>query len=237
MKQFVIIGAGGYAKEVMWITKDINKGAPTFDFPGFLDPLASGIAGRSLYGHPVFGGWDELPGCDELYFACGIGDPTSREKECIAAEARGLRPVSVIHPSVIVADEVTIGAGTVISPNSVLAPSCTLGRHCALNIGAVIGHDARLDDYCVISPGALVLGGAHLETKAFLGANSTVYLAVTMGESSLLGANSFLVTNLRAGTSALGIPATRLGAKPGAGICHNKEASSSLGKDPIHDAS
>ena len=136
MKQLVIIGAGGYAKEVLWIAKDINNGVPTFDFLGFVDPLAGHIAGRSLYGHPVLGGWDELPRRDELYFACGIGDPTSRETECLAAEARGLRPVSVIHPSVIVADEVTIGEGTVISPNSVLAPSCTLGRHCALNVGA-----------------------------------------------------------------------------------------------------
>lgn len=223
MKRLVILGAGGYAKEVLWIVNDINKVAPSFEFLGFIDPHAPRDRGRALYGGKVLGGWDDMPDSRGLHFACGIGAPDAREKECDEAERRGLTPVSVIHPSVIVADEVVIGEGTVISPNAVLAPSSRLGRHCSLNIGAVIGHDAQLGDFCVVSPGAQILGGARLEAKAFLGANSTVYLKAHMGTGSLLGANSFLMTNLGEGVSALGIPAKRFGTKPGAGICHNQE--------------
>jgi len=223
LKKVLIVGAGGYAKEILWVLDDLNRCRLEFECVGFVDPQDPGKKGKVLSGRPILGGWADISPTPELHFACGIGAPDAREKECSAAQQLGLKPISLIHPSAVIATDAEIGEGSVLAPTSVVAPTSRLGRHCALNVGAIVGHDAVLGDYCVLSPGAIVLGNARLEEKVFLGANSTVYLGRRMGKGALLAANSFLMTNLGSGKSALGTPATQFSIKTGAGICTNQE--------------
>jgi sugar O-acyltransferase (sialic acid O-acetyltransferase NeuD family) len=213
LKQLVILGAGGYAQELAWIVDDINSQMPTWDLIGYIEPRKQSKTGDRLhYDRPILGGWDDIAHDGDIYFACGIGSPASRELECREAERRGFLPASLIHPSVITARHVEIGDGTVIGARSILAPYAVLGRHCALNLGVIIGHNTRIGDFCVLSPGAQLLGAAQLENKVFLGANATVYLGRRVGTGSSVGANSFLVTHLGPGASVVGVPATRLAA-------------------------
>jgi sugar O-acyltransferase (sialic acid O-acetyltransferase NeuD family) len=224
VKKLVILGAGGYAQEVLWVVDDINERFPEFEFKGFVDPKAPQRKGQQLYGRPVIGGFEtarDLPG--DIYFCCGIGDPRSRMKECLAAEALGWKPVTLIHPSVIVAKFCRIGEGTVIGAGSILAPHATVGRHCAINNHAGVGHDSVLGDYVVLSPGSRISGNAKIEDLVLIGTNAVVYVGRTMGRGSLLGANSFLVTNLAAGRSAVGNPAKPFTSKVGGGICTHRE--------------
>jgi sugar O-acyltransferase (sialic acid O-acetyltransferase NeuD family) len=224
LKKLIIIGAGGYAQEVLWVVDEINEAKPTWEFYGFVDPGQPERRGQVLYDRPIIGGWDDIPANEELFFACGIGDPLVRRKECDEAERRGLRPATVVHPSVITARHVTVGEGSIIGPGCVLAPYSTTGKHCALNIGVTIGHNSRLGDFCVLSPGSQVLGSVDLGDQVFLGANATVYLGRKVGPRSTIGANSFLLTNLAEGVSVIGVPAARFSIATGAGICTNQEA-------------
>lgn len=209
MKNIIILGAGGYAQEVLWVVDDINSVLPTWDFIGFIDPIDPGRKGQLHYDRQVLGGWDDVSRQEEIYFACGIGSPESRAKECFEGERRGYRPATLIHPSVIAARHVQIGEGTVIGARCVLAPYAILGRHCALNIGVTVGHDSRMGDFCVLSPGAQLLGAAELSERVFLGANATVYPKRKVGAGSIIAANSFLLTNLGPGLSVIGVPAAR----------------------------
>lgn len=230
----MIVGAGGYAQEVLWVVDDINDHSPAWDFLGFIDPIHIERKGQTLYDRRILGGWDEVPKLGEIYFACGIGAPASRKKECIEAELRGYKPASLIHPSVIVARHVQIGGGTVIGAGSILAPYATLGRHCALNLGVTVGHNSRMGDFCVLSPGAQLLGNTTLDDQVFLGANATVYLGRRVGMGSIVGANSFLVTHLGPGRSVIGVPARQLSRADGSGICTAQEEK---GKRPFGEQS
>jgi sugar O-acyltransferase (sialic acid O-acetyltransferase NeuD family) len=209
LDQLVILGAGGYAQELLWIVDDINSISPTWDFVGFVDPKSKGYTGASLYDRPILGGWDDMPRGDQIHFACGIGSPGSRAAECIEAERRGYKPATLIHPSVISAKHVQIGDGTVIGAGCILAPYAVLGRHCALNLGVTIGHNSKTGDYCVFSPGTQLLGAAVLGDRVFVGANATVYQGRRVGAGAIIGANSFLLTNLEAGASVVGVPARK----------------------------
>lgn len=224
MKPIVILGSGGYAQEVLWVIDDINAKSPTWDFLGFVDPANPTRKGEYLYDRSILGGFDDamfLP--RGVYFACGIGDPESRFKECREAEERGWQATALIHPSVIVAKHVEIGLGTVIGAGSIIAPYAKIGRHCAINLHVTVGHDSLIGDFCVLSPGARISGGAVLEDRVFVGTNATVYLNRRVGTGASLGANSFLVTNLGAGLSAIGIPATPFTRALGSGICSVQE--------------
>jgi sugar O-acyltransferase (sialic acid O-acetyltransferase NeuD family) len=223
LKPLIILGAGGYAQELLWIVDDLNAQAPVWEFLGFVDPKAAGRKGQLLYDRPILGGWNDIPQLEDIHFACGIGSPSSRELECTEAERRGLKPATLVHPSVIAARHVQIGEGTVIGAGSILAPYAVLGRHCALNLGVTVGHNSVIGDYCVLSPGAQLLGAAKLGEKVFMGANATVYLGRKVGAGSIVGANSFLLTHLGPGASVIGVPAVRFSRADGSGICTAQE--------------
>jgi sugar O-acyltransferase (sialic acid O-acetyltransferase NeuD family) len=229
LKKIIILGAGGYAQEVLWVVDDINSVFPVWDFIGFIDSVSPGRKGQLHYDRPVLGGWDDVPWQEEIHFACGIGSPVVRANECLEAERRGYRPATLIHPSVIAARHVQIGEGTVIGARCVLAPYAILGRHCALNIGVTVGHNSRMGDFCVLSPGAQVLGSVELSERVFLGANATVYLKRKVGAGSIIGANSFLLTSLGPDSSVIGVPAARFSIADGNGICTAQEEKDSSG--------
>jgi sugar O-acyltransferase (sialic acid O-acetyltransferase NeuD family) len=210
LNQLIIIGAGGYAQEIVWIVDDINAQTSTWEILGYLDPHASARKGELHYDRPILGGWDDAPNSGLIHFACGIGTPASRASECAEAENRGYRPASLIHPSVIVARHVHVGEGTVIGAGCILAPYARLGRHCSLNLGVTVGHNSEIGDFCVLSPGAQLLGAAKLGDRVYLGANATVYQGRRVGTGSVVGANSFLLTNLGPNTSVVGVPAKKL---------------------------
>jgi sugar O-acyltransferase (sialic acid O-acetyltransferase NeuD family) len=206
LKSIVILGSGGYAQELAWILDDLNTSVPEWNFLGFVDPTDPGK--QEHYGHPVLGGYETVSGrFDQIFFACGIGAPAVRRKECQRAEEMGWLAVSLIHPSVIRARFVSIGDGSIIGPGSVIGPYVRIGRHCAVNVQTTIGHNASVGDFSVISPGARILGNVILEEQVFVGANASVYPKRRIGAGATLGANSFLLHNLAAGQSALGVPA------------------------------
>jgi sugar O-acyltransferase (sialic acid O-acetyltransferase NeuD family) len=207
LDRLIILGAGGYAQELVWIVDDLNAQRPTWDLLGYVDPKSQKRAGDLHYDRRVLGNWDDAQADRAIYFACGIGDPAARARECTEAERRGYKPATLIHPSVIVAKHVSIGAGSVIGAGCILAPYAALGRHCALNLGVTVGHNTMIGDYSVLSPGVQLLGEAQLGERVFLGANATIYPGRIVGAGSIVGANSFLLTNLAAGKSAIGVPA------------------------------
>ncbi|MCU1308715.1 MAG: epsM [Acidobacteriaceae bacterium] len=179
------------------------------DFLGFLDPAAPTKIGQTHYDRPILGGWEALQRLPrQLHFACGIGSPEVRRKECTEAERRGLQPATLVFPNAVLARHVDIGEGTVIGVGVVVGPCARLGRHCVINHQTTVGHDARLGDFCVVSPGARVLGNVVLGECVFIGTTATVFQGRCIGAGATLGANSFLISDLKPGQSAIGVPAS-----------------------------
>jgi sugar O-acyltransferase (sialic acid O-acetyltransferase NeuD family) len=210
VKPLVILGTGGYGQEVLWIVDDLNAITSTWDFLGFIDPGEPQKKGQTYYDRPVLGGWNDLPNlAGEVFFACGIGAPKARRKECAEAERLGLKPATLIHPSAVIARHVQLGEGTLVGAGSIIAPYARLGRHCALNIHVGVGHNSRLADFCVLSPGARTSGFVELGERAFLGTNASVYQGCKIGADASIGANSFQASDLDAGSHSLGVPARK----------------------------
>ena len=58
MKDVVIIGAGGFAREVAWLIEEINKKNEQWNILGFIDDNTENI-GKSLNGYKIIGNTDE----------------------------------------------------------------------------------------------------------------------------------------------------------------------------------
>jgi sugar O-acyltransferase (sialic acid O-acetyltransferase NeuD family) len=207
-RKLLIVGAGGFGQEVIWAAKNFNRVHPTYDILGYCDDEL-GKKGKVIYGHEVLGAPEEIDKAlpEKPCFVCAIGKNQVRSKVVKRVLALGWTPVTVIDPSVIVAEHVEVGDGTYVGAGSILSPYARIGNHVIINHHCSIGHDSILEDFVQISPGGRVSGAAVVKEGAMLGSNAVLAPEMTLGRYSTLGACSFAATNIPDGVTAVGIPA------------------------------
>lgn len=193
----VIVGAGGFGREVAWIA-----GLCGVEVVGFIDDSpekASGeYAGRPLLG-PLRDVLARLPA--GTFFHVAIGRNAVRRAVTEQAVAAGWRPLSIIAPSAIVAPSAVIGAGCFIGANSVVSVGGSLGAGVIVNHLASIGHDVRVGDFAQICPCAGISGGCEIGEEALMGTNASVIPQKRIGARATLGAGAVAIRDLADGES------------------------------------
>ena len=121
--------------------------------------------------------------------------------------ARGLKPVTLIHPSAVIAKDADIGEGSQIMAGVVIGPKARIGKQCIVNVRAGIDHETVLEDGVEISPGATLCGLIRVGTCSWIAAGATVLPMVRIGENAVVGAGSVVNRDVPAGTTVVGIPA------------------------------
>lgn len=209
MKDFVIIGSGGFGREAAEIAKTIMAVKKDLNFIGFIDDNKE-LHGKIINDVPVLGNleWikDSYDG-DELFFACAVGEPSIKKKVVERALKLGYTPHSLIHPSVLMYYDVSVGEGTILCPGSIITTNITIGNHVIINKICSIGHDVIIEDFVTINPLSAIGGGAHLKEGVFIGAGTSVLQYKKIGEWSIIGAGATVIRNQEAYVIAVGVPA------------------------------
>lgn len=210
MKEIIIIGAGGFAREVLWLISDINAIAePIYQVNCLISDESEGQLETGI-GTVLIGGNDEwamkhFP--KGTGFVIAIGDPRVRKKIAEAYEAAGFVAATLIHPSVKLSSSVTIGVGAIICANAILTVDIEIGRYALINLASTVGHNCQIGDFCTLSPGCHLSGGVKLGAGTELGTGAIVLPEVQIGRDCTIGAGAVVTRNLEAGLSAKGIPA------------------------------
>ncbi|MGW9551472.1 acetyltransferase [Citricoccus zhacaiensis] len=207
----VIVGAGGFGREVADVIDAINRTAsvPAWDLLGVHDEAPSQLNLSRLEdrGIPYLG---PLPGdgSDRIVsFVVGIGNPRVREKLADLIEGWGWEPATLVHPAAVLGSAVRLGAGTVICGGVQVSTNVHTGRHVHVNPNATIGHDARLEHFVSVNPAATVSGEVVVGSRTLLGANSIVLQGLTVGADALVGAAACAVREVHPRTTVVGVPA------------------------------
>lgn len=205
MKDIVIIGAGGFGREVAWLIEDINKLNTQWNVVGFVDDNEA-IQGTEINGYRVVGNIEWLKG-QELYVVNAIGDPIIKKK--IMDRLRGSRHVYpvLIHPSVIYSDKVIFGEGSIICAGNIITVNIEVGKHVIINLDCTIGHDVILGDYTTVLPSVNVSGFVETEQCVSIGTGSAIIQGVSVGRNTVIGAGSVVVKDLPGNCTAVGMPA------------------------------
>lgn len=203
MKNIYIIGAGGHAKVVAdIILKRKEMLNDNINLVGFLDDNSK----ESVLKFPIVGKIEminELKKNKNNYFIIAIGNNQIREK---LSNIYDCQYITLIHPSAIIGNNVTIGEGTVVMPGVVINSYTKIGKHCIINSSSTIEHDNETRDYVHISPNVVLGGNVKVGKNTWLGIGSTVIQGIKIGEYSIVGAGSVVVKNISDKIKAYGNP-------------------------------
>lgn len=208
MKDLIIFGAGGFGREVAWLVERINKVEPTWNLLGFLDGDES-IQGNDINGYRVIGREKEVNTYPDAYYVCAVG--CSRDREKIIKELKEINPDikfgTVIDPSVVISDLVTIGEGCIICAHSIITVNISIGNHVIINPDCAIGHDAIINDFVTLYPSVNVSGNTQIGHCAELGVGMQIIQGKTIGDYSIVGAGAVVIKDIPPMCTAVGSPA------------------------------
>ncbi|MFJ6550434.1 NeuD/PglB/VioB family sugar acetyltransferase [Microbacterium sp. NPDC091676] len=208
MRDLVILGAGGFARETLDVVEAINAVAPTYTVRGFADDAPRDLALQRLSerGHRHLGGIDEvLTAFPDAGVVIAVGAPVQRA--ALASRVEDDRAVTLVHPGASIGSRTTIAAGSVVCAGALVSTNVRIGRHGHLNPGAIVGHDSVLDDAVSVNPGAVVSGDVHIEAQVLVGANAVVLQGLRIGEGATIGAAACVTKDAPPRVTLVGVPA------------------------------
>lgn len=202
----VIVGAGGFGREVLQYVRDTFGDADGVRVKGFLDDQRPNLDRFGL-DVPVLGTTHAYEPAPTERIVIAVGSPSIRASLAERFGARGARFLTVVHPLAYVASTASIGEGCVIAPFATVGSHASVGDHSVLTFYASVGHDARVGRSCALSPHAVTNGGSILEDEVFLGAHAVVNPLQRVGHGSKVAAGAVVYRSVPTGSLAVGNPA------------------------------
>ena len=204
MKKIVIIGAGGFGREVAWIIERINAIKPTWDLAGFLDDNPA-LLNKPVYKqYSVIGGVDYASELTDVYFVCAIGNAKIRKN--IIQKLGDKKFATIIDPTAIVSDTASIGEGSIICHNAIVSINVNISKHCDIIYGAIVSHDAKLNSFVTLYPSVNISGNVSIGSCVEIGAGAKVIQQKNIGNNVIIGAGSVVIKDIPDNSTAVGVP-------------------------------
>ncbi len=214
MKDLVLVGCGGFAREVLQIALDQNDQQPAWNVLGFVDDDPE-RHGTTIHDLPVLGGVDWLAQQPEVHVNIAIGNTVVRRKLAKRITGLGVQHfATLIHPRAWVGRHVDIGPGSTICAGTMITTDIRLGAHTIANLDCTIGHDAVLEQYVTLAPSVNVSGNVTIGEGCDVGTGAVVIQGVEIGAWSIIGAGAVVVKPIPANVTAVGTPAKPIKERP-----------------------
>jgi len=199
----IVYGASGHGR----VVADILR-ASGVEVEGFVDDDPH--SDRQVLGLNILGDGEwlaEQAGRRLVAVALGIGDNFDRRaiaERCVTA---GVRLLTAVHPSAMIAPSVRISPGVVIMAHAVVNADAMVGQGATINTGAIVEHDCRIGNFAHLSPRVAIGGHVQVGNLSWLGIGSTVIANIKIGAYSIIGAGATVLHDVDDWVVAVGTPA------------------------------
>lgn len=213
-KKIVLIGAGGFGREVVTIIELLNSKysqSPRYELLGFLDDGSQYHDGVMINGYPWLGKSDWiLQHKEEVFCTCTIGSPKIRAQIQRKLTEQGVKFETIIAGASYVGPYTEIGKGCVIYAGVTISVNCKIGDGVLMNQMVDIGHDVIIGDYTSIMPATGISGYCKIGSEVNIGGHAFIIPGRKVGDGATIAAGSIVFANVKAGTTVLGNPAKRM---------------------------
>ncbi|KAF0195909.1 MAG: hexapeptide repeat-containing transferase [Bacteroidetes bacterium] len=212
MRNLVIIGASGFAREIYDLAHYCFGNDPDFKVRGFLSDGPSDIESR---GYPpvlaTVSGYSPQP--DDVFF-CAIGKVTDRKKTVEIILAKGGKFINLIHPTCVISPSVKLGIGVGIKAFCVIASDASVGDFTFLQSSVIMGHDVKIGRYCQVNSHTFFAGFSQVHDLATINAGVKLIQNAVVEELAVVGMGSVVLNKVKKGTTVFGSPATKVNFQP-----------------------
>ena len=210
IKDIVVFGAGGLAKEVSVLIKDINKYVAQFNHIAFAVDDPYYMEGMFIHNIPVVNRTWLLNHKDSVCCVCTVGYPLVRARIQESLWEEGVNFVTIIHPLARVDEGSNIGAGSVLQHHAAVSIDCSIGKGTFLSDYVNIGHDTHVGDYVTCFPKSQISGNVFIGNGALIGSLSFINEKRKIGNEAVIAPGSMVFTNVPDGVHVMGNPARRV---------------------------
>lgn len=211
MKNLIIIGVGGFAREVFWHAHKAHGFGVDWRIKGFLDgDIKLAAAEYALLPATVLGDVNGYDICADDVFTCAVGTPKARRHLAEKILSRGGEFINIISTHAYIMPTAQLGRGVIIAPHTDIGDRAQLGDFVATNAQTIIGHDAQIGDCCCIMPHAVISGKCRLGAEVFVGSGAILLPKSTVGDGATVGAGAVVLKKVRAGATVFGNPAIEI---------------------------
>ena len=208
MKHLIIIGVGGFARELFWNAHDSVGYGTGWDIKGFLDGDVELAAEEyEKLPLPVLGDVDSYVIQTNDCFICAIGSPKVKEKLVQRILVRGGEFINVIHNTSIVHPTVQMGRGNILCPLVHILDHAKVGDFVTFNGRSGMGHDAQIGDYSSVMSAVDITGYVRAGKRTFWGSGSRALPHSRIDDDATVGVASVVFKHVRAGAKVFGNPA------------------------------
>ncbi|MEY3599138.1 MAG: hypothetical protein RL521_1560 [Bacteroidota bacterium] len=208
-EKYLIFGASGFGREVLCCLMDSlkQKGINPMDKIAFAETTEFCSNHTDVMGYPVFNE-NELDSTAYLALVA-ISDPHIRAK-IVNRLPKNQAYHTLIHPSAVISDWVTIGEGSIITAGVVLTTQIELGKHAQLNLQTTIGHDCKIGDYFTTAPGAKINGNNTIGHHVYMGTNAITKQGIQIVSDVTVGMGAVVLKDIQDAGVYIGCPAQKI---------------------------
>lgn len=206
----VIIGCGGFGREVFGIVTAVNAAGGDWTVDGFVDdgPSPHDLKAVAALGSVLLGTVGDLAARGESVTAViAIGSPSVRRRITERFAEADVSYPTLVHPDATVGANVILGPGTVVAAGARLSPAISVGRHVHIDQNATVGHDTVIGDFVRLNPQACISGSVTIDDGGLVGANATILQGLRVGAGATVGAGAVVVRDVDQDCTVKGVPA------------------------------
>ena len=200
--RIVVVGAGGFGREVLDVIEAVNGAGGTLDFIGFLDDGDVDMERLARRGTTLLGPVAKLDELDAAY-VIGIGQGATRRR----IDRLDVPAATLVHPAATIGGDTHVGPGSVLAAGARVTTNVVLGRHVHIHVNAAVGHDTVLDDFASVYPGATVSGEVRLGVGVTIGTGANVLPGIVVGDGASVGAGAVVTKDVPPDATVVGAPA------------------------------
>lgn len=211
-KDLLLFPFGGNAREALGLIQGNHELAKQWNVLGFIDEEQS-MWGQQLNSVKVLGGMAEIQKHASAKILAVVGNPNNytKRKEIISKlNMDDADFASVVHPSVTISPDATIGCNVLIMPNVVIGAGVVIGNHCIVLPNTTINHDVSVGDYCCVGGNVAISGGVEIKENCYIGSRVSIRENIKIGQMSLIGIGSNVVSDIAQKSVVGGNPAKKM---------------------------